>query len=169
MRRTGSAQPTGIVTALAGSASEVSSITNDVYGAADVYAIYEALPARWEGRATWLANNIIYSKTRQFGTSNEGHQFWAAFSPGTPELLLGRPTASSSYMDGTIGTGNDYVLVFGDFHNFVIADRIGTTIDFIPHLFHTSNNRPSGQGGWFAYFRMGSDSVSDGSFRLLEV
>jgi hypothetical protein len=30
-------------------------------------------------------------------------------------------------------------------------------------------DRPSGQSGWFAYFRMGSDSVSDGSFRLLEV
>jgi HK97 family phage major capsid protein len=58
------------------------------------------------------------------------------------------------------------ILVFGDFDNYVIADRVGTTVEFIPHLFHTTSNRPSGQRGWFAYFRVGADVVDNGAFRL---
>jgi len=57
--------------------------------------------------------------------------------------------------------------VYGDFSNYVIADRVGTTVEFIPHLFATGNNRPSGQRGWYAYFRAGADSVNDGAFQLL--
>jgi predicted phage gp36 major capsid-like protein len=35
------------------------------------------------------------------------------------------------------------------------------------HLF--SNNRPSGQRGWFARYRTGADSVNDGAFRILDI
>jgi len=42
-------------------------------------------------------------------------------------------------------------------------------VQFIPQLFHTSNNRPSGQSGWYATFRMGADSVNDDGFRMLDV
>jgi predicted phage gp36 major capsid-like protein len=37
------------------------------------------------------------------------------------------------------------------------------------HVFRTSNNRPSGQRGWFARYRIGSDSVNDGGFKLLNI
>jgi HK97 family phage major capsid protein len=70
-------------------------------------------------------------------------------------------------MDGVISTTEDYILIFGDFDNYVIADRVGMTVEFIPHLFHTTTNRPSGQRGWYAYYRVGADSVNNGAFRLL--
>jgi HK97 family phage major capsid protein len=72
-------------------------------------------------------------------------------------------------MDSSItALAANLVLVYGDFQNYVIADRIGTTIQFIPFLMG-SNRRPTGQVGWYAYARVGADSVNDGAFRMLDV
>jgi HK97 family phage major capsid protein len=166
---TGSAQPFGIVTALDGSASEITSATADTFAAADVYACDNNLPARYRGMASWLGNRAIYNRVRQFD-SNGGAQMWERIGAGMPPELLGRPALESEDMDGSItALADNNVLVFGDFSNYVIADRIGMTVEFIPHLFHTTTNRPSGQRGWYAYFRVGADSVNDGAFVLLNV
>jgi len=87
-----------------------------------------------------------------------------------PALLMGRNAYEAEAMDGTItALADNLILVFGDFENYVIADRIGMTVEFIPHLLHVTTNRPSGQRGWYAYFRVGADSVNDGGFRILNV
>ena len=166
---TGTAQPTGVVTALGGGASEISSITTDVFAIDDVYALFDSLPARYRSRATWVANPLIYSLVRQFDTTG-GHALWAQLGAATPERLLGRPAVDSSYMDGVIDAlATNRVLLFGDMSNYVIADRIGLTVEFIPHLFATGANRPSGQRGVFAFFRSGADSVNDGGLAILDV
>lgn len=167
----GVGQPTGIVTALAGTASEINAAADDTFALADVYTIQGALPAKYRGRASWLANNAIYNRIRAFDTSGGGG-FWTNLNDGRPPQLLGRPALEAESMDGTVTTAgavSNFVLAFGDFGNYVIADRVGMTVEFIPHLFHTGNNRPSGQRGWFAYYRCGADSVNDGAFRLLDV
>jgi HK97 family phage major capsid protein len=64
---------------------------------------------------------------------------------------------------------SNYVAVYGDFSNYVIADKIGMSVEFIPHLFHLTTNRPSGSRGWYAHSRVGADSVNDGAFRMLDV
>ena len=64
-------------------------------------------------------------------------------------------------MDGSIyaaATENNYVLCYGDCSNFVIVDRMGTTIEPIPNLVGT-NRRPTGQRGALLWFRTGSDAV----------
>lgn len=164
----GTNEPYGIVTALQGVAgSVVNAVTDNAFVAEDVYRLDEDLPARYRARASWLANRSIYNDIRQFDTSG-GAQLWERIGNGMPNELLGRPAYEAEGMDGAIATGDDYVLVFGDFDNYVIADRIGTTVEFIPHLFG-ANQRPTGQRGWYAYFRVGADSVNDGAFRLLKV
>ena len=73
-------------------------------------------------------------------------------------------------MDGVINAGaTNNVLIFGDFSNYVIADRVGMTVETIPHLFATANNRPTGQRGFYAFYRLGADSVNDGAFSMLDV
>jgi HK97 family phage major capsid protein len=73
-------------------------------------------------------------------------------------------------MDGVINAiAENYVLVVGDFSNYVIADRIGMTVEFIPNLFDPTTARPTGQKGWFAYYRVGANVVNVGGFRLLNV
>ncbi|QRZ05897.1 phage major capsid protein [Mycolicibacterium austroafricanum] len=167
----GSNQPVGIVTALSGTASEVAPATAETFALADVYALYGALPARHRSRGAWLANNLIYNRIRQFDT-NGGAGLWEYLGGDRPAQLLGRPVGEAEAMDGTwdtSATADNFVTIFGNFQNYVIADRVGMTVEFIPHLFATGNNRPNGTRGWYAYTRMGADSVNDNAFRILNL
>jgi HK97 family phage major capsid protein len=83
--------------------------------------------------------------------------------------LFGRPVVLSDYapdFNGTTGAAN--ILVVGDFSNYVIAQRAGMSLEFIPNLFDTTTGRPTGSRGWYAYARHGFDSVADNAFRLLQ-
>ena len=163
-------QPQGIVTALAGTASEINAAADDTFAIGDVYTIQGSLPARYRPQAAWLANNLIYNLIRRFDTQG-GAGFWENLGGDRPNELLGRRALEAEAMDGTVtvsGAVSNFILVFGDFENYVIADRIGMTVDFIPHLMG-ANQRPTGQAGWYAHYRVGSDSVNDDAFRLLDV
>lgn len=167
---TGSGQPTGIVTALAGGSSEVAVATAETFALADIYALDGALPARYRANAAWLANRGIYNRIRQFDTAG-GAGLWERLPGDVPPMLLGRPALEAEDMDATwnaAATANNYIAVFGDFSNYVIADRVGMQVEFVPHLFG-NNNRPTGQRGWYAYYRVGADSVNDAAFRLLNL
>lgn len=166
---TGTNQPIGIVTALTGGSYEVSSNSTDTFAVGDVYDLEEELPAKYRRNAQWTADKAIYNDIRQFGT-DDGHFLWERIGAGQPPLLLGYPAHEASEMDGVINAGSEnYVLILGDWENYVIADRIGMTLELVPHLFATGNNRPSGQRGFYAWYRVGADSVNDGAFRMLNV
>jgi HK97 family phage major capsid protein len=163
----GTDKPTGIVTAV--TAQATASATTDTFAIADVYALDSALPARYRPNASWLANRNIYNLVRQFDTAG-GAGLWERLGADVPPNLLGRPAYEAEGMDGTItALGTNLVLLYGDFSNYVIADRIGFRVEFIPHLFNTANNLPDGQRGWYSYFRVGADSVNDTAFELLDV
>jgi HK97 family phage major capsid protein len=165
---TGSGQPTGIATALTGTASVINATVDDTFALGDLYALQGALPARYRSQASWLSTNLTYNLIRRFDTAG-GAAFWTNLNADRPPLLLGRPAIESESMDGVINASNhNYNLIFGDFSNFVITDRIGLTVEFLPHLLG-ANRRPNGQRGWYAYYRTGSDSVSDNAFRMLDV
>lgn len=166
----GSGQPTGIVTALVASSPSVvvNSATTDTFALKDVYALDGALPARYAANASWLAHRKIYNLMRQFDTAG-GAALWGFLADGRKQDLLGRPDFVSEAMDGAIDAGQEnYALLYGDFQNYVIADRLGVTMSYIPHLFG-ANGRPTGQAGWHAWMRSGADSVNDAAFRLLDV
>jgi HK97 family phage major capsid protein len=168
----GGTQPTGLITALVASSPSVITLAaaDDTFAIGDVYKVQGALPARYRANAKWLANNLIYNIIRGFGATY-GASFWTDLGGDRPPRLLGRDVYEAESMDGvvtTTGAVANYILVYGDFSNFVITDRIGMSVEFIPHLFG-ANQRPTGQRGWYAYYRTGSDSVNDGGFRLLNV
>jgi HK97 family phage major capsid protein len=166
----GSGQPTGIVTALVASSPTVivNSATTDTFALADVYALDSALPARYAANASWLGHRAVYNLMRRFDTAG-GAALWGYLADGRNRELLGRPDYVSEAMDGVLNTSaENYFLVFGDFQNYVIADRLGVSMSYIPHLFG-SNGRPTGQAGWHAWLRVGADSVNDAAFRLLDV
>ncbi len=168
---TGSSQPTGIVTALAGTSSEINVSTTEAFVIADVYAVEDALNPDARVNASWVANKAIYNKVRQFDTGG-GAGLWERIGAGQPAELLGYPAYEASAMDGswnTAATANNYIMVLGDFSSYVIADRVGMSVELVPHLFHTANNRPSGQRGFWAWWRVGADSVDDGDFVLLDL
>lgn len=165
---TGTGQPTGIITALTGTAYIQTSTTTDTFAVADIFKVDGALPARRRRNASWLANRKTYNLIRQFDT-NGGAALWERIGADVPPQLIGRGAYESEDMDGVISAGaENYMMVYGDFSAFVIADRIGFSVEPIPMLFG-SNNRPTGSRGWYAYYRVGSDSVDDASFEMLNV
>jgi HK97 family phage major capsid protein len=167
---TGTGQPKGIVTALAGTASEINGSGTEALVSADVYTLQSALGPRFQPNAKWTANLSILNALRQFETANGSLKFPSL--QDVPPHLLGRPVFENSNQDGSINpavTASNFVVLYGDFSNFVIVDRIGSTLELIPNLLSTTNGRPTGQRGALLWFRTGSDVVNVNGFRLLDV
>jgi HK97 family phage major capsid protein len=107
---TGSGQPTGIITAIVGTASVV--VGTEAFPSSQVYSVQNALPPRYQARAQWCANLAIINTLSQRETAAGARLF--------PELadgrLLNRPMNELSNMDGVIDAGQEnYVLLYGDF------------------------------------------------------
>lgn len=129
-----------------------------------MYALQNALPPRFQAGAQWCANLGILNVLRQMETNNGSLKFPAL--QDNPPMLLGRTANELSNMVATTSTGSKIAL-YGDFANgFVIADRIGSTLELVPHLFGT-NRRPTGQRSALLWFRTGADVVVPNAFRLL--
>lgn len=166
----GSGQPFGIITALdANTNVEVTPTTDGAFGAVDINKVWGALPDRYKANATFVMNHDVGNEVSSFSTSGMGSFYTVDLSQGNAPQLKGRPVEFASYFpDFTGTTGASNILVVGDFRNYVIVERLGMSVELVPHLFDVTNNRPTGQRGWFAYARHGADSVNDLGFRLLQ-
>jgi len=165
----GSDEPWGIITALdANTNVEVSVTTDGAFGGADINRVWGALPDRYKANATWVMNHDVGNEVASFGNGNN-LSFVTVDLTGMLQTLRTRPVSYSSYFpDFTGTTGASNILAVGDFSNYVIAERVGMSVELVPHLFDVTNNRPTGQRGWFAYARVGADSVNDLGFRMLQ-
>jgi len=81
--------------------------------------------------------------------------------------LCGYEKAEWSSMVNTTTTGSRVALL-GDFSNYFIADRIGMSVELIPHLFGATNRFPTGQRGLYAFWRTGTTVAVPNAFRYLE-
>lgn len=166
----GTTDPQGIVTGLAGTASEINTTGTEALDASDPYALQNVLPARFSANAVFMSHIATANEYRQMVVANGGLTFPELRE--TPPTLLGKPWHENSNMDGTINpavTANNFALIYGDIRKaFIIADRIGSTIEFVPHLVG-ANQRPTGQRGALLWFRTGSEVVVPEAARLLDV
>lgn len=161
--------PFGVVATL--NASSHVDAAGEGIAVGDLYAVEEALPPRFRARAQWLANRSIYNKVRQLDTQG-GANLWVRLAAGLPPELIGYSAYEASAMDGTIDpavTGTNLVLLLGDFSKFLIVDRVGMSVELIPHLFGSANRYPTGQRGIYAVWRNSSKILADNAFRLLKV
>lgn len=167
----GSNEPRGILTALdANTNVEVAVTTDGSFGQEDLYKVWKALPQKYRRRASWMMSVDVNNRVRQFGTANVFHAFTENLPAEWADTLFGKPVFESPYFPDFVSstTTAENVLVVGDFSNYVIARRGGMSVELVPHLFDTTNNRPTGQRGWFGYARIGGNSVNDLAFRLLQ-
>lgn len=165
---TGATRPRGIVAAVAAvTASIVTSAATNAFASGDVYRVADALRPRDAAEASWIANKRIYSLVRQMDTSG-GSAFWANMGMGVPANLLGQPQYEASTMASVVTTGGN-ILLAGNFKKYVIVDRVGMSVIYDPLVKSTGNGRPTGQAGWFAFWRVGADVVDVDAFRLLQL
>lgn len=127
------------------------------------------LPEVFRPGASFLANKSIYNKIRQFsvGTVGEGSIWQRGIAAGRPNELIGYPAYENSRLDATVTNGND-ILIFGDFSYFIIVDRVGLTVEFVPHMVD-GDGKLTGKRGLFAWWRNGSKILSSSAFRKLRV
>jgi HK97 family phage major capsid protein len=173
---TGGGQPFGVVTRCQSLNAYVfgdsGSTTEKEIVQSDIYALDNALAPRYRPNASFVANKAIWNQVRQAAASAANNNtFWVDFGNGLPSRLIGYPVYESSVMDSTVVSGSqDDVIVLGDFrHGYLIADRIGMTMAYNP-LVIGSNRRPTGEVGWFMYWRTGADVVDQTNashFKLL--
>lgn len=170
-RGSGTGEPRGILTALSANASvRVGVQTSGAnFGANDPYAVWKAVPQRFRRQASWLMSVDVNNKLRQLGTANVFHAYTENLPAEWADQLFGKQVYESPYMpDTTTSTAaNSGLAVVGDFKNYVIARRGGMSVELVPHLTSTTTNLPNGTRAWFAYARIGGNSVNDLGFRLL--
>jgi HK97 family phage major capsid protein len=165
----GSDEPQGIIV---GATTTTTSAAKDAFSVADVYQLEADLPPRHQARASFVAHKGTYTRVRQFDTYG-GASLWVQLAQGTPTVqgagtptLIGYPAYQCSGVDTLIATGKKY-MVLGDFSRFLIVDRVGMSIELIPHLFGAVAHYPIGQRGLYAYWRNSSLVLDANAFRVL--
>lgn len=167
---TGSGQPKGIFVALDASTTvEITSTTAAVIGEVDVHALYKGVPQRWRGRGAWLMAPTYNLAIKRLGTAVSSSYSGDLTQPVT-DRILGRPVYESDDCPITqTTTALDNEIIYGDFSNYKIVDKPGSTsVEFIPHLFNTANNLPDGRRAWYMHWRTGADATNILAFRLLQ-
>lgn len=173
--------PLGILAAIAGTGSRVGAVAGSGGAfagtgsapAQDVYNLQSALGPRFRKSPSvgWLADLTTINKARSLDVYG-GSSYWANFGDDTPEQLLGKPISESSSIPsqaaGTgTGTGNA-LMVYGAWSNFVIVDRVGASMIYEPMVKSSGNaTLPTGQAGWYYFWRVGSGVSTANAFRYL--
>jgi HK97 family phage major capsid protein len=171
----GTSEPKGILTAISAVAGDrVKVTTGGTIGAPDPYLVWKALPQKYRRNASWLMSVGVNNAIRQIGAANVFHGYTVNLPEGWADQLFNRPVYESAYMPDTTTwtTTAEGQAIVGDFSNFVIARNGGMSVELVPQLFQqvtagTGPAVPTGQRGWFAYARIGSDSSNTAGFRLL--
>ncbi len=162
--------PQGVLTGATGTVAAGTA----AFAVAHAYALLEALPARFRPNAKFVANLAQYNRIRQLDTSGGASLWTENLQVGvgnnadgqTGYSFLGKPAYESSVMASVL-TAASKIMIFGDFRYFLIVDRIGMTVEVVPHLFGATNQRPIGARGLLAYWRNTSRVLSTAAFKTL--
>jgi HK97 family phage major capsid protein len=161
---TGTLQPFGIITR--GTSQNRAGTAAAGPAAQDVYALMAALPARFRGprsRDAWVGNLNVLNTLRNVPAFT-GATTSIVNDSGPVPTLLGKPFLESTSVLGTYTTGNK-VLAFADMSQYFIVDRVGMSVVYDPVVLG-SNRRPTGQGAWYAFWRVGADVSTSTAVRV---
>jgi HK97 family phage major capsid protein len=165
----------GFVTSIDGGASEIDpSVAETFTPGTDVYTVQNAMSARFNAKAVWVTElstlNAISAAT---DTTSGAFQFPEIRQMPNPTLLR-KPVFEMSDMDPTSGidagaSADHFILGYMDPSEYVIAERAGMTIDYVQTMVDVTNNRPTGQRGWFGYWRNGAELSSINACKVLSI
>jgi len=157
----GSDEPLGMF--ITGTFTNQDSVANDAIDVGDPELVEAALALRHRMNASWfMARKTIRAYQALETTGGKlfgGINYANVASPMTNSptgntglRLLGYPiwevpSAPTGVVDGTI------TAVFGDAQKYAIVDRLGLTVEVIPHLLTAAGNLPIGARGIYAYWR----------------
>jgi len=142
-------------------------MTDGAFGQEDVFATWSALPQKYRRRASWMMSVDVMNKIRQMGTLTNWFATTTTLPDGAISRLFEKPVYENAYFPAfSTTTGAANRMVVGDFSNYLVARRGGMSVELVPQLFDVTANMPTGSRGWFAYARIGGNSINDKAFRL---
>jgi HK97 family phage major capsid protein len=152
---TGTGQPKGIIPAGTSQNRAGTAAAGPV--AQDAYALQAALPARYRGprsRNVWIGNLNVINSFRNV-PSFTGSTTSIVDDSGEIPRMLGKPFLESTSVVGVYTTGSK-VLAYADMNQYYIVDRVGMSVIYDPIVLG-ANRRPTGQGAWYSFWRVGAD------------
>jgi HK97 family phage major capsid protein len=161
--------PYGILTDLFAASGTVGVLptTDGQFGAVDVRNVFGQLGPRYRTNASFMSSIDAMNEVRGFDTSGGLSNQTVDLTQPYNFQVLGRPYyENSGFPDFTGTTGAANILVVGDFRNYVIFDRVGSRVEFVPHMLG-SNRLPNGRRGLYFWWRVGGKTVNTNAFRLL--
>ncbi len=163
---TGTNEPEGVLYGIASTYNV--GTTGDGFDTDDLRVLVNRLPDRWEPRARFLAHRAVYTEAERLDAASGLNPTHRPLVQGAPLSLLGYPRHNSSAMESDFTTAANRVAIFGDFNQFLIVEKIGLTVELIPHMVNGDGN-PTGERGLFAYWRNSSVVLVDSAFRVLTI
>lgn len=170
-------EPEGLLTFLVANnaTSEVLTAAVATFARDDIYSLENELAPRFEPNAAWLANRAFYNAVRS--VTDDTFNIFIPIQEGTGKSmggntgysLLGYPAWRTSAMTSQIDVTGHQVAILGDFEQMVVIDRIGMSVEFIPHLFDTGTGYPIGSRGLYCYWRNTTGVMTANAFRYLQV
>lgn len=157
-------QTTGL---FVGTTTTVDVITDNTLAAADIDAVYAAVPEDFRANGKWVMNVDVENEIRAFGSGTATSRFTVDQTAAGITLLNGKEVILTDHAPAWAGTDAQSILVFGDMDHFLVAQRVGMTLKNVDVLFG-SNQRPTGQSGFYAYARFGSGVTAVNAFRRLK-
>jgi HK97 family phage major capsid protein len=161
---TGTGQPKGVIPA--GTSQNRAGTAAAGPAAQDVYALQAALPARFRGpraQNVWMANLNTINALRNIPAFT-GSTSSIVNDSTSPPTMLGKPFLESTSILGVFTTGSK-VLAYMDARQYYIVDRVGMSVVYDPIVLG-ANRRPSGQGAWYAFWRVGADVSTATAIRV---
>lgn len=179
---TGSNEPEGLVAGLVAASDPddyIVSAAGEAFQKNDAYALIENVPPRFrtvDGLSV-LGNLATFHAAGGFSVQEDEKIFVRerANAEGVLGYFLGYKAYEVSTMDSVrdidAEAEDDHdILVAGDIARaYYVVDRVGLTVEYVPHIFSTNANRPTGQRGWFAVWRTGAGVVNPNAARILRV
>lgn len=163
--------------------TNVDTATNDTTAIADIRLLEAALPLRYRARAAFFMSRSTQRQLEALDTTgyyfkSPGQQFAmgmtspdsASPTGNTGSTLLGYPVWEVPSAVSTLTTDGAIIVAFVDPRSYVIVDRVGMTVEVIPHLLNGATpSFPTGQRGIYMYWRNTAKPINADAGRSLSV
>lgn len=129
----GTGKPLGVLTATGGAGTGVTTASATAITMDEVIDLFYSLKAPYRKRAVFIVNDSTVKTLRKLKNGNGDYLWQASITAGAPDMLLGRPVYTSSFMP-TVAAGAKTIL-FGDLGYYWVADREGRSFKRLNELY----------------------------------
>jgi len=133
---TGTTQPLGLLAAGSGIGT-VAAQAATALSVDDLFNIYYGVGPQFRARASFLMNDALAKAARMLKTVDGVFYLQPNLAGPGPDTLFGKPVYISPAMPSVMAK-DAKTIVFGDFYEFIIADREGITQERLNEVFRTN-------------------------------